>query len=804
MSEVGALIIRLQAETAQFRQDMGKVKSDLNDLKGGAENASGGLDKFGGSAVSLRTQLGLVDNVVRGRLPMALADLVRAFASNAAVMDTIPFVAVIAGIAAVALIAAEGAKKLMGMADGNVKLLEATHAVDSEFNKQHDELMALNEAYIGMTQGSVAEYAQKLKDLGNESLDMTGYTKTLTAELDEQSSTWDWIKAKTQDYVLVLGMYGDVVGHIWMATGDAMMLNFKGAAAEMKALKDEVNSTSVTAYSANDAEKAIKIINEKIEKNNDLKAAMAAVTFEIGKANNAYNAEIAAGRYVDSQHTGQALTELSKEKELIAGKQAVIDAKARNIRQQEADAGAGAAEKHNDELAKQADLIAKITKLQNELSAVPPAPAFETDADAAQAAADRDAAIKKAQDDYNANKGKTGAYQAMLDAKKDADLTYQATLLGIELKGANDYIKLTADAEKSAMDARKAVDEDFIKGYLQTAKDVAQQAADAYEEADKQRQQTLKDAQSAASTNTIGAFDPEAAKRQEQKADLAALLASEQALKNEIAAIQKAMSDPRLAGTDQYRELNKLLIAAKDNLKELQDQSGKTSKQLDADALTWQNSVKNAGKQAEDAFNNSFTQWVLHGGSAYKMLESLGEAFVGSMVQQGLKMLENWIHTEVTKLTVHKVFTASMTATTVAGNAAASASSQAADSVNRLSAAKTAAAKAMTTVPFPLDLIVAPIVFAAALAFAGGGIVPGAGYGDSVPAYLTPGEGVFPVPVMQKLAAATEGGNHYHMHYSPTNHIQAWDGDSVKDAFLAQKGEFIKQAKKEMRRAGKR
>jgi hypothetical protein len=112
----------------------------------------------------------------------------------------------------------------------------------------------------------------------------------------------------------------------------------------------------------------------------------------------------------------------------------------------------------------------------------------------------------------------------------------------------------------------------------------------------------------------------------------------------------------------------------------------------------------------------------------------------------------------------------------------------------------------MTTGPFPFDLVVAPLVFAAALAFAEGGVVPGSGTGDTVPAMLTPGEAVLPQPMVEKLSAASAtggGGDHYHMHYSPTNHIKAWDGSDVKDAMDRHKDEFIKQARKEMRRRHK-
>src|ERR1700719_513491 len=69
MSEVGALIIKLQAETAEFRADMGRVKSDLNDIKGGAQETGEGMDR---SFAESRGSLMLVEESIGVRLPRHL------------------------------------------------------------------------------------------------------------------------------------------------------------------------------------------------------------------------------------------------------------------------------------------------------------------------------------------------------------------------------------------------------------------------------------------------------------------------------------------------------------------------------------------------------------------------------------------------------------------------------------------------------------------------------------------------------------------------------------------------------------
>src|ERR1035441_3997402 len=89
-----------------------------------------------------------------------------------------------------------------------------------------------------------------------------------------------------------------------------------------------------------------------------------------------------------------------------------------------------------------------------------------------------------------------------------------------------------------------------------------------------------------------------------------------------------------------------------------------------------------------------------------------------------------------------------------------------------------------------LGLVAGAATFAAAMAFEGGGVVPGIGRGDIVPAMLSPGEGIIPGGVMDGLSKLARSGgmggsgNHYHVHgvqFAPTVH--ALDSDGV-DAVL--------------------
>jgi hypothetical protein len=119
------------------------------------------------------------------------------------------------------------------------------------------------------------------------------------------------------------------------------------------------------------------------------------------------------------------------------------------------------------------------------------------------------------------------------------------------------------------------------------------------------------------------------------------------------------------------------------------------------------------------------------------------------------------------------------------------------EGMERLNHARTAAAAAWAWAGNPiLGSIVAPATFAAVMAFEDGGIVPGTGRGDIVPARLEPGEGVLSNKVMDGLRAVAAGngssGGDSHYHYHPTIHIQALDRDGV-DHVLTKHADTVKK-----------
>jgi hypothetical protein len=88
--------------------------------------------------------------------------------------------------------------------------------------------------------------------------------------------------------------------------------------------------------------------------------------------------------------------------------------------------------------------------------------------------------------------------------------------------------------------------------------------------------------------------------------------------------------------------------------------------------------------------------------------------------------------------------------------------------------------------PFPVNIVMGPtlgaMAFASVMAFQEGGIVPGIGTGDTVPAMLEPGEGVIPREVMEGRGARsgnTGGGSTHIVHVRPVYHLQSLDSEGM-------------------------
>ncbi len=114
-----------------------------------------------------------------------------------------------------------------------------------------------------------------------------------------------------------------------------------------------------------------------------------------------------------------------------------------------------------------------------------------------------------------------------------------------------------------------------------------------------------------------------------------------------------------------------------------------------------------------------------------------------------------------------------------------------------------------THFPFPTNIVMAPLLgalgFASMMAFAEGGIVPGVGRGDTVPAMLTPGEAVLPKRLTENLSKSTaaSSGDTYHVHHNPTYHVNTIDAAGVRGMLDKHGDEFVQHTERTLRKMNK-
>jgi hypothetical protein len=119
--------------------------------------------------------------------------------------------------------------------------------------------------------------------------------------------------------------------------------------------------------------------------------------------------------------------------------------------------------------------------------------------------------------------------------------------------------------------------------------------------------------------------------------------------------------------------------------------------------------------------------------------------------------------------------------------------------------ARTAAADAWASAGNPiLGAVEAASTFAAVMALNAGGIVPGVGNMDTVPALLTPGESVLPKKLTENLTNAAQGSNKsgpdIHVHHHARYEIHAIDGASVHQMLKDHADKFAEHATNHIRK----
>jgi hypothetical protein len=688
----------------------------------------------------------------------------------------------------------------------SLDLADAEHGVNEASAKQNDELMKLDEEYVRITQGPIAAYEKELRDIPSLSLDLSNETTKLTKLLEDESTAWTYLAAEAQHAIIVLA----AIGTLGLVGSTKHMAEF--------------------AYSAKDAEAAIRIINDKVNENKDVTSALVGINMEIVKAEKYQNDEKEAGRNLDAARTQMAIDILEKEKQSLETQQKIT---ADKIRNQAADRDKAVVEQAAREISAQEKLqetISKTAAVQAQAAAqatletskaLPELSLPEIDAkkkavadalDAERAdellAADQIYQIKIDADNKEIALYRQGTeeYRKAVATKAQDEATYDLQIVQInaaadEKKNASnrDYEqKYRAMLIRQAEDAEKAA-ERMAELEISEAKRAQEQVTE-----DQKRAMALRQAELKAAMTGIGAGPlTEALKDQFNDEQLKAYDTELARLNQQLAetVIISAQLGAKLAGAgiltpeeiERLRNANQLIGQLQNSIGQLQiKQVGLQAEMINS----WQQieqSMQKALNTGFNTFNQQFIRMMQTGQSFSSVMIAMWNSMVASFVTDVLKMGEQWLETENMKLVA-----------SIAANAKQTADSTASDEVSRLSSAKTAAAKAMASTPFPLDLIVGPLVFAAALAFKEGGIVPG----DQM-VYAHDQEMILPRPISSALQGAVPaihnfnsfmnstppsvaggGGNTSHVtnHYQPTINVTQSGGKmSVDEITMAVK-----------------
>jgi hypothetical protein len=110
--------------------------------------------------------------------------------------------------------------------------------------------------------------------------------------------------------------------------------------------------------------------------------------------------------------------------------------------------------------------------------------------------------------------------------------------------------------------------------------------------------------------------------------------------------------------------------------------------------------------------------------------------------------------------------------------------------------------------PFPVNLVMGPalgaMAFASVMAFQEGGLVPGTGTGDIVPARLEPGETVLTKKLTEGLTRQAQsggsGGGDVHVHHHAVYNVQAFDSTGVDKVLRDHSDKFTQHAQRELRK----
>jgi hypothetical protein len=246
----------------------------------------------------------------------------------------------------------------------------------------------------------------------------------------------------------------------------------------------------------------------------------------------------------------------------------------------------------------------------------------------------------------------------------------------------------------------------------------------------------------------------------------------------EYAAQKQALDKEQTTLDTHAKDYENKLKALNDRQLELTRQHENQITQIKVKAEEERNSrILSAERKADDEIARGLTQVLMRHETFAKMMVSLGNQVVGGLMETALKSIL-------------------------------------ADDMTKEHDAAAAARKAYLAgqqIGGPFGTVVgaamAAVAFTSVMAFDQGGIVPGVGVGDTVPAILTPGEAVLPKKLTESLSNMAKFGDgngdsapDIHVHHHATYNVQAFDSRGVDQVLQDHGQKFTDHAVRTLRK----
>jgi uncharacterized protein YdcH (DUF465 family) len=806
---VWVLSVDLQAKTATFTSGLAEAaksaRGSFREIDAATKDSAEGFTKSG---TNVRAAIGLIDNTIRGAHAMAMADLVREFQHSAIVMAALPFAAVIGGTAAIAMIAIEAGKKIKEWREEQEKLsLEQTRfgtVVQETYNGLDEKIISAEKKTDELRNDHIGALGKELELINRQSFSelihsletISKAADTVFGDLKGNWYSWGIGAAGAQhalegfktQYDSLLAQGKDKEG------SDLLAGTLTNAKAILAAQQQARANSGVITNNPTDSQRVQNSFQEAYVK---LKAAGVSYTQKEITAQqtliSALEAQATSAQKVATLkglETGNSKRstagDMSRE-HATAAKEAADSALRLGELTLAADKATADARLQTQHASIQQRLTADVEFSNREL-------ALQLSGNQAQIAA-----LDKLSKDYpNALKAlhdKTLEIQGQHDTKV-AQLTGQAATqqAALDLRNLQESEREKIAATDQGSAERLAAIDAAIKE--QAAHNL--QAEDNYralltQRVETVRQKALEEAQQKAEAGRLAAENDmkmsqlmlAAQQEQQALADSSRRMTVEQRIREELKAANDLYSIQIKAFSQQIAALDKNGKDYENKLHQLQDRQKQAEREHENEVTAIKNKAAKARNQnlldGEKQFQASIARGlasVLMGHQSFaSMMNGIGSQIAEGMIQNSLKdiMAMDMTKEHEAAAAARKMF--------VAG----------------------------TKFPFPTNLVMAPVLgaaaFASVMAFEGGtDMVPGVGRGDVVPAMLEPGEGVVPGGVMDGLRNMARSGNMgsngptYHVHVRPTYNVSAIDGKGMSDALEKHSAVLQKHFERSVRR----